>query len=75
MWYRLKSNNYYDKIQKINLVILLKGEVMKIYIMGSTGIGKTTLAKSLSKSYNIKYYELDKIVYEQKHLEVHRKDE
>ena len=48
---------------------------MKIYIMGSTGIGKTTLAKSLSKSYNIKYYELDKIVYDQKHLEVHGKDE
>ena len=48
---------------------------MKIYIMGSTGAGKTTLAKILSKIYNIKYYELDKIVYDQKHLEVHRKDE
>lgn len=48
---------------------------MRIYIMGSTGAGKTTLAKSLSKTYNIKYYELDKIVYDQKHLEVHRRDE
>ena len=48
---------------------------MKIYIMGSTGAGKTTLAKILSRIYNIKYYELDKIVYDQKHLEVHRKDE
>lgn len=48
---------------------------MKIYIMGSTEAGKTTLAKILSKIYNIKYYELDKIVYDQKHLEVHRKDE
>ena len=46
---------------------------MKIYIICSTGAGKTTLAKILSRIYNIKYYELDKIVYDQKHLEVHRK--
>lgn len=35
----------------------------KIYIIGPVGSGKTTLAKFLSKKYNIKHYELDKIVW------------
>ena len=37
---------------------------MKIYIIGSPSSGKTTLAKVLSKRYNIKHYELDCIVYD-----------
>ena len=37
---------------------------MKIYIIGSLGSEKTTLAKVLSKRYNIKHYELDCIVYD-----------
>lgn len=36
----------------------------KIYILGSVGSGKTTLAKKLSKELNIPYYELDNVVYE-----------
>lgn len=47
---------------------------MKIYIMGCTGSGKTCLSKKLSEKYNIKSYELDKIVYDQKNLTIHRKD-
>lgn len=33
----------------------------KIYIIGPCGSGKTTFATKLSKLYNIKYYELDKV--------------
>lgn len=44
---------------------------MKIYIIGSTGSGKTTLAKYLSKKLNIKYYELDCIVFDD--LDNHRR--
>ena len=36
----------------------------KIYIIGPVGSGKTTLAKHLSKKYNIPYFELDKVVYD-----------
>ena len=36
----------------------------KIYIIGPVGSGKTTLAKHLSKKYNIPYYELDKVVHD-----------
>lgn len=36
----------------------------KIYIIGPVGSGKTTLAKVLSKKYNIDYYELDKVVFD-----------
>ena len=33
----------------------------KIYIIGPVGSGKTTLSQLLSKKYNIKKHELDKI--------------
>ena len=36
----------------------------KIYILGSVGSGKTTLAKRLSSELNIPYYELDNVVWE-----------
>lgn len=48
---------------------------MKIYIMGSTASGKTTLARKLSKKYNIDYYELDKVVYDDDNGHVKRSDE
>ena len=37
---------------------------MKILIIGTVGTGKTTLAKQLSKEYNIKHYEIDCIVHD-----------
>lgn len=37
---------------------------MKILIVGTVGAGKTTLAKKLSKKYNIKYYEIDSIIHD-----------
>ena len=37
---------------------------MKILIVGTVGTGKTTLARKLSKDYNIKYYEIDSIVHD-----------
>lgn len=36
---------------------------MKIYILGPVGSGKSTLAKKISCALNIKYYELDSIVW------------
>ncbi len=36
----------------------------KIYIIGSVGSGKTTLAKRLSRELNINYYELDNVTWE-----------
>ena len=36
----------------------------KIYIIGPVGSGKTTFAKKLSQKYNIKYYELDKVSWD-----------
>ena len=36
----------------------------KIYIIGPVGSGKTTLSILLSKKYNIKKYELDRIVWD-----------
>ncbi|QAA23433.1 AAA family ATPase [Sporolactobacillus terrae] len=35
----------------------------RIHIIGSVGSGKTTLARRLSKNYNIPYYELDNVVW------------
>lgn len=35
----------------------------KIYILGAVGSGKTTLAKKLSNDLNIRYYELDNVVW------------
>lgn len=36
----------------------------KIYIIGPVGSCKTTLSELLSKKYNIKKYELDKVVWD-----------
>ena len=50
------------------------GGFMKIYIIGPSGSGKTTLSKKLSKKYNIKEYELDCLVYDDKNDHVKRSD-
>jgi adenylate kinase family enzyme len=48
----------------------------RIHIIGSVGSGKTTLAKTISKKYNIKYYELDNVVWERhKSGDIRRTDE
>ena len=47
---------------------------MKIYIIGCPGSGKTTLAKLLSKKYNIKSYELDLLVYDDENDHIKRSD-
>lgn len=36
----------------------------KIHIIGSVGSGKTTLARRLSKKFDIPFYELDNVVWE-----------
>jgi adenylate kinase family enzyme len=41
---------------------------MKILIIGGVASGKTTYAKKLSKDKNIKYYEIDSIVYDENNL-------
>ena len=48
---------------------------MKIYVIGPTGSGKTTLSESLSRKYKIKCYELDLLVYDDEHGHVKRPDE
>ena len=47
----------------------------KIYIIGPVGSGKTTFATKLSKLYNIKYYELDKVSWDDDHGNIKRSDE
>lgn len=46
----------------------------KIYIIGPVGSGKTTFSNNLSKKFNIKAYELDKIVWDDE-KSMKRKDE
>ena len=46
----------------------------KIYIIGPVGSGKTTLSKELSKKYNIKKYELDKVVWNDDNGNIKRAD-
>jgi len=43
--------------------IMTIGLPQKIHIIGSVGSGKTTLARSLSKTYQIPFYELDNVVW------------
>lgn len=47
----------------------------KIYIIGPVGSGKTTLSILLSKKYNIKSYELDKIVWDDDNGSIKRTNE
>ena len=47
----------------------------KIYIIGPTGSGKTTLSRKLSKKYEIKSYELDKAVWDDNHGNIRRPEE
>jgi adenylate kinase family enzyme len=46
----------------------------RIYIIGPVGSGKTTLARNLSKKTNIKYYELDKVVWDDDNGNIKRSD-
>ena len=48
---------------------------MKILIIGIVASGKTTLAKILSKQLNIKYYEIDSIVHDDKNNKVRSHEE
>ena len=48
---------------------------MKIYIIGTVGSGKTTIAKKLSEKYKIKYYELDKVVWDDLNCNIKRSDD
>ena len=47
----------------------------KIYIIGPVGSGKTTFATKLSEKYNIDYYELDKIAWDDDNGHIKRTDE
>ncbi len=44
----------------------------KIYIIGPVGSGKTTFATKLSQLYGIKYYELDKVSWDDDHGNIKR---
>ena len=47
----------------------------KIYIIGPVGSGKTTFATKLSELYSIKYYELDKVAWDDDNGNIKRSDE
>ena len=47
----------------------------KIYIIGPVGSGKTTFATKLSELYKIKYYELDKVSWDDENGNVKRSNE
>ena len=47
----------------------------KIYIIGPVGSGKTTFATKLAEMYNLKYFELDKVAWDDEHGNVKRSDE
>lgn len=47
----------------------------KIYIIGPVGSGKTTLATKLAEKYKIKYFELDKVSWDDEHGNIKRSDE
>lgn len=47
----------------------------KIYIIGTVGSGKTTFAKKLSQKLNIKWYELDKVVWDDDNGNIKRNSE
>lgn len=46
----------------------------RIYIIGPCGSGKTTFATKLSKKYNINYYELDKVIWDDDNGNIKRTD-
>jgi adenylate kinase family enzyme len=48
---------------------------MRIYVIGPTGSGKTTLSECLAKKHKIKCYELDLIVYDDENGHIKRPDE
>lgn len=45
---------------------LIMSRPLRIHIIGSTGSGKTYLAQALSEKLNIKYYELDTVMWSSK---------
>lgn len=47
----------------------------KIYITGPVGSGKTTFATKLADKYNIDYYELDKVAWDDDNGHIKRTDE
>ena len=47
----------------------------KIYIIGPVGSGKTTFATKLANKYNIDYYELDKVAWDDDNGNIKRTDE
>lgn len=49
--------------------------MMKIYIIGPVGSGKTTFATKLSEITNIKYYELDKVAWDDDNGNIKRSKE